>query len=559
MLGRVITGVERAIDQARAAAEREAWAEAYGLLHELDPDRLGADDLALLADAAWWTRRTDESIVFRARAYSGYAAAGSARPAGLMAWLLFYEHKLADRRSAAAGWLARARRQLAGEPDCVEQCYLAWVEAEEAQQRGDFAEAEARAERMAELARGCGSADLLAMSALARSDVLLAAGRAAEGLALLDDAMCAATAGELGSFFTGWVYCLGLQTCMAWSELRRAAEWTDAAMGWCARMPEENAFRGLCRVHRVELAELAGDWSRAEVEAAVTCEELLPFDAGIAAEAVYLTAGIQRRRGDLAAAEASYARAHELGRDPLPGLALLLLARGKAEAASAALRTALAEGDDGGDQGLLARTRMLGAQVEVSLAVGDLDTAGEAAGALESAARDWEQRCGSASTVPHATAAAAQGAVALAERDVARALPLLHRALALWLELGVPYEAAQVRMTLAAADRAAGDTEGARLELRAARSVYERLGAEPDARRAAALLGTVEDRPAGGLTGREREVLRLVAAGRTNRAIAAELVISEHTVARHLNNIFAKLDVSSRTAATAYAYTHGLV
>jgi ATP/maltotriose-dependent transcriptional regulator MalT len=201
---------------------------------------------------------------------------------------------------------------------------------------------------------------------------------------------------------------------------------------------------------------------------------------------------------------------------------------------------------------------MLAAQVEVCLALGRTAEARTAAEELGSLARDWQRRCGSQTTLLHASAATASGAVAFAARDLDRTLPRLRRALTLWLELRVPYEAAQVRMTLAAADRAAGDGEGARMELRAAEQVFRQLGAVPDALRAAALLADVRPGRPGGLTEREIQVLRLVAAGRTNRAVAAELVISEHTVARHLNNIFAKLEVSSRAAATGYAYRHGI-
>ncbi|MDO0909901.1 LuxR C-terminal-related transcriptional regulator [Streptomyces sp. DT2A-34] len=541
--------------QARYAAAREAWAEAYRLLGRLDATCLTPDDCAAFADAAWWTSRIDESIVQRMRAYSGYVAAGAARQAGLMAWLLFYEHQLAVRTAVAAGWLRRARRHLRGEPECAEQCYLAWVDAEDAQAGGAFDEAMAAARRMAGIARRCGSPDLLAMSVQAQAGVLVAQGRVGDGLDLLDDAMCSAMAGELSSFFTGWVYCLGLQQAMACVDVERAAEWTDAAMRWCAAMPAENTYRGLCRVHRVEMLELRGSWSQALAEAVRTCEELLPFERRTAAEAVYLAGQIQRRRGELAAAEESYDRTHELGRDPQPGLALLRLAQGKADTSAAALRLAVAGGAEAGG---LVRCRLLAAQVEVCLALGRTAEARTAAEGLGSLARDWQRRCSSETTLLHASAAAASGAVAFAAGDLDRALSLLRRALALWLELRVPYEAAQVRMTLAAADRAAGDDEGARMELRAAEQAFRQLGAVPEARRAAALLADVRRRQPGGLTEREIQVLRLVAAGRTNRAVAAELVISEHTVARHLNNIFAKLDVSSRAAATAYAYTHGL-
>ncbi|QOV40376.1 LuxR family transcriptional regulator [Streptomyces ferrugineus] len=541
--------------QARDAVAREAWAAAYRLLGGLDPACLTPDDCAAFADAAWWTSHVEESIAHRTRAYSGYVEAGAARRAGHMAWLLFYEHQLAGRGAVAAGWLRRARRQLRGEPECVEQCYLAWVDTEDAQRRGAFDEAMATARRMAGIARRRGSPDLLAMSVQAQAGVLVAQGRVGEGLALLDEAMCSAMAGELSSFFTGWIYCLGLQQSMACADLERAAEWTDAAMRWCAAMPDENNFRGLCRVHRVEVLELHGRWPEALTEAERTCAELLPYERRMAAEAVYVVGQIQRRRGELAAAEQSYDRTHELGRDPQPGLALLRLAQGKADASATALRLALA---DTAGAGGLERCRLLAAQVEVSLALGRTAEARAAAEELRTLARQWQRRCGSSTTLLHASAAAASGALALAARDLDRALPRLRRALTLWLELRVPYEAAQTRMTLAAADRAAGDDEGARMELRSAEQTFRQLGAVPDTRRAAALLADVRRPRPGGLTEREIQVLRLVAAGRTNRAVAAELVISEHTVARHLNNIFAKLDVSSRAAATAYAYEHGL-
>ncbi|MER5936624.1 helix-turn-helix transcriptional regulator [Streptomyces sp. NPDC001928] len=554
---------ERTIDRAAAdtlrrardAAAREAWAEAYRLLDGLDTALLTPDDCAAFADAAWWTSRIEESIVQRMRAYSGYVAAGAARQAGHMAWLLFYEHQLAGRAAVAAGWLRRARRQLRDEPECVEQCYLAWVDTEDAQRRGAFDEAMTAARHMAAIARRGGSPDLLAMGLQAQAGVLVAQERVGEGLDLLDESMCAAMAGELSSFFTGWVYCLGLQQSMACVDLERAAEWTDAAMRWCAAMPAENNFRGLCRVHRVQVLELRGGWPEALTEAELTCAELLPYERRSAAEAVYLVGQIQRRRGELTAAEESYDRTHELGRDPQPGLALLRLAQGKADASATALRLALTEAPEAGR---LDRCALLAAQVEVSLALRRTAEARAAAEQLQALAGDWQRRCGSETTPLHASAAAAGGAVAFAARDLDSALPQLRRALTLWLELRVPYEAAQVRMTLAAADRAAGDAEGARMELRAAEQEFRRLGAVPDARRAAALLADVRRPRPGGLTEREIQVLRLVAAGRTNRAVATELVISEHTVARHLNNIFAKLDVSSRAAATAYAYRHGL-
>ncbi|MFF5784399.1 LuxR C-terminal-related transcriptional regulator [Streptomyces sp. NPDC012693] len=602
------------VERARDAAGRESWAEAYALLHahDLHPSRgLTADDLSVLADAAWWSGHVDESVTARLRAHAAFLAAGDHRGAGLASWWLHYEYLGLGRPAAAAGWLHRARHHLEGLPDCPEQCFLAWSDAEEAQAHGDHEAALAAARRMTGLALGSGSPDLLALSRQAESRVLFAAGHRTEAVALLDDAMCAVSAGELSGMFTGWLYCLALTQCMEAADFGRAVEWTNAAMEWCAPpwplhppaddarpkatdgpaasprtvegpaagtgptatagartepagAPEasgggplpmavpsgENPFRGVCRAHRVEVLDLLGVWALAEAEARQACREV-PVDCLESAAAAYYAAGdIQRRQGRLDAAAVSYGHAHELGRLPQPGLALLRLAQGRADAAVAGIALALAcRGDPQHD--LLGRARLLAARAEVALAVRDVPGAADAAAELDALAGE----------VPllRALADTALGAVALAERS-GDAPRLLRRALAGWLELRVPYEAAQVRMLLAAADRAVGDQEAARLELGTARAVFERLGAVPDARRAAALLsGGSRRRLPGGLTAREAEVLRLVATGGTNKDIARSLVISEHTVARHLNNIFAKLGVGSRAAATAAAYAHGLV
>ncbi|MFF8836837.1 LuxR C-terminal-related transcriptional regulator [Streptomyces sp. NPDC015130] len=573
------------VERARDAAERESWAEAYALLHahDLHPSRaLTADDLSVLADAAWWSGHVDESVTARLRSHAAFLAAGDHRGAGLAAWWLHYEYRGLGRPAAAAGWLHRARHHLEDQPPCPEQCFLAWTDAEEAEQQGDRAAALAATRRMTRLALRSASPDLVALSRQAESAVLLANGRRSEALALLDDAMCAVTAGELSGVFTGWLYCLALTQCMEAADFGRAVEWTNAAMEWCAppwagRPPEpgaqtsaeagsasapepsaalavasgENPFRGVCRAHRVEVLDLLGTWALAEEEARQACREV-PVDCLESAAAAFYAAGdVQRRQGRLDEAAVSYAHAHELGRIPQPGLALLRLAQGRADAAVAGVDLALAcQSDPRHD--LLGRARLLAARTEVALAVRDVPGASRAARELDALAGD----------VPllRATADTALGAVALAEARTGPALRLLRQALAGWLELRVPYEAAQVRMLLAAADRTVGDEEAARLELAAARAVFERLGAVPDARRAAALLsGGKRRRLPGGLTAREAEVLRLVAGGGTNKDIAQALVISEHTVSRHLNNIFAKLGVGSRAAATGYAYAHDLV
>ncbi|MFE6785345.1 LuxR C-terminal-related transcriptional regulator [Streptomyces sp. NPDC057680] len=582
------------VGRARDAAARESWAEAYQLLHAHDrhPSRgLTADDLSVLADAAWWSGHVDESVTARLRAHAAYLAADDHRGAGLASWWLYYEYAGLGRPAAAAGWLHRARHHLEDLPDCPEQCFLEMTAAEEASARGDHGTALAATRRMTALALACGSPDLLALSRQAESRALLAAGRRTEGLALLDDAMCAVSAGELSGMVTGWLYCLALTQCMEAADFARAVEWTNAAMEWCAppwtgRPPDEdptataamttasaseesaagtaplpmtvpsgeNPFRGVCRAHRVEVLDLLGAWALAEAEARQACREV-PVDCLESAAAAYYAAGdVQRRQGRLEAAAVSYGHAHELGRIPQPGLALLRLAQGRADAAVAGVDLALACRSDP-DHDVLGRARLLAARTEVALAVRDLPGAARAAADLDALAGAAD------GDVPllRALADTALGSVALAEKRPGALLPL-RRALAGWLELRVPYEAAQVRMLLAAACRDAGDEEAARLELGTARAVFERLGAVPDARRAAALVGGGSRRRLpGGLTAREAEVLRLVASGGTNKDIARALVISEHTVARHLNNIFAKLGVGSRASATAYAYAHGLV
>ncbi|WP_406058096.1 LuxR C-terminal-related transcriptional regulator [Streptomyces sp. NBC_01077] len=569
-----------AVERARGAAARESWAEAYELLHAHDrhPSRgLTADDLSVLADAAWWSGHVDESVTARLRAHAAYLAADDHRGAGLASWWLHYEYAGLGRPAAAAGWLHRARHHLEDLPDCPEQCFLVMTAAEEASAHGEHQTALAATRRMTALALASGSPDLLALSRQTESRVLLAAGRRTEGLALLDDAMCAVSAGELSGMVTGWLYCLALTQCMEAADFARAVEWTNAAMEWCAppwtgRPPDsaetrtptaplpmtvpsgENPFRGVCRAHRVEVLDLLGAWALAEAEARQACREV-PVDCLESAAAAYYAAGdVQRHQGRLEAAAVSYGHAHELGRIPQPGLALLRLAQGRADAAVAGVDLALACRNDP-DHDVLGRARLLAARTEVALAVRDVPGAARAAADLDALAGHTD------GDVPllRALADTALGSVALAEKSPHALLPL-RRALAGWLELRVPYEAAQVRMLLAAADRGAGDEEAARLELGTARAVFERLGAVPDARRAAALLtGGTRRRLPGGLTAREAEVLRLVASGGTNKDIARELVISEHTVARHLNNIFAKLGVGSRASATAYAYAHSIL
>ncbi len=535
------------IERGRDAARREAWADAYEELASADPSDLTPQDLEALSDAAWWLSKMDEAIAARQQAYTAFAASGDELRAASNAGRLSAQHFLREEPAVGAGWLMRAQRHLEGQSECIEQGFLAVLEATVARFTGDLDGAMVLAKRATAIALRFDDRDVWAMGIHTEGLLLIAEGDIADGLARLDEAMTSVVAGELSSFFTGIVYCNVVAACLELADLRRAHEWSEASRAWCETLPPESPYPGMCRINRAEVSSLRGAWSEAEAESSRASRELMSFDPMAAAQAFYGTGEIRRRMGNLAGAEESFARAHEIGFEPQPGLALLRLAQGKTEAARTGLRVALA-----GEMGSrMRRARLLGAQVDVALAEGDVETARTASNELDAIA------AGYATPALDASAATARGAISLAEGDLPAALESLRHAVALWQEIRLPYEAAVARTRYAIALRNAADEDDADLELRAAIAAFERLGAVPDARAAKELLAGSAGLPRG-LTAREAEVLRLVAAGRSNREIAAALVISEHTVARHLQNMFAKLGVSSRSGATAFAFEHGL-
>jgi DNA-binding NarL/FixJ family response regulator len=531
-------------EPARETVRTGPWLELYDQLAARDPAGLDGDELEALAEAAWWLCRTGESIAARHRAHAAFRRAGDTKGAARTAARLFHEHLYRGEQAVAAGWLRRGFREVERDPGGVERGWLEFAQAELHLHQGPLDRAAVHAAAAVASAREHGDADLAAVGMQLQGRALVAQGAVEEGLALLDEAMTFVLAGELAPLYTGWVYCSVILACRDLADLRRAGEWTEAARRWCRELPATTPYRqGLCRIYRGEVLALRGDWDEAEAELRQAHDELLPHKPGGAGEASYAVGEVLRRRGDLAAAEQAFVRAQRLGWDPQPGLSLLRLAQGRVDAAAAALRSTLASPPL---VDRFAHARLLAAQVDVAIAAGALDQARAAAAELASVEDALS------SPVISATAATAAGALRLAEGDPAAALERLRHALRRWRDLGLPYEEARARLLAGAAVTLLGDAAGGRVELQAARTGFDRLGAAADARQATALLQG-RHQPGRLLTGREIEVLRLVGSGMGNREIAGTLHLSEHTVARHMQNVFAKLGVSSRAAAISRA------
>jgi DNA-binding CsgD family transcriptional regulator len=531
---------------------RRAWVDAYkSLSHADQATPLGAEDLNLLATSAYMLGRDDDYLSGLERAHRAYLDGGEAVRAVRCAFWVGVNLALRGEMARATGWFGRAQRLLEREErDCVERGYLLVPVLLRHVATGDWEAAAGTAAEAAEIGERFGDADLLALAVHEQGHALVRQGRVEEGLGLLDEAMVAATAGELSPIVTGLVYCSVIAYCQELYELRRAQEWTDALTRWCEQQPDMVAHTGRCLMHRAEIMELQGAWRDALEEARRAVERLAQgaLNQVAAGHALYRQGEIHRLRGKLAAAEEAYREASRCGCEPQPGLALLRLAEGNDDAAAAAIRRVVGETTE-----QLKRAGLLPAYVEIMLALGDVEEAHSACRELE----EISARYGS--TVLGAMSAQARGAVALAQGDARAALVALRRAWQVWQELEAPHEVARVRVLLGLACRALGDDDTATLELEAARGVFAQLGAAPDLVRVDSLIRRAPPIDAHRLTPRELQVLRLVAAGKTNRAIAADLVLSERTVDRHVSNIFTKLGMSSRAAATAYAYEHRLV
>lgn len=540
----------RAIEEGRDAYQRRDFARAVELF--LAADRaapLQGADLDRLAFAAAVLGRDEEAGRSLERAHHAHLDAGDPVAAARSAiWLGFLLVAGLGEKARGSGWLSRAKRLLdEGKFDCVERGYLLLPSARMHIGAGEFAEAGACAAEASRIGERFGDADLVAFGRNLQGQALLQEERIAEGLALLDEAMVAVSSGELSPLVTGLIYCNVIRGCQDVYAVGRAREWTNALKAWCDAQPGDVTFSGTCLVHRSEVLQWNGQWPQAIEEARLAAGRLLAGSRERAAAAAFYQQGeLHRLRGEFRQAEDSYGNASRLGSEAQPGLALLRLAQGRVDAAASAMRRVA-----GAASSPATRLRLLPAHVEVMLAAGDLEEARCGAAELEEAARKLGIE------VLAAMAGHARGSVALAEGDARGALGPLRRSFEIWQRLEAPYLAARVRVLLARACRALGDVDGCHLECEAAAAAFRQLGAAPDL---AVIEATAAEHPRSGkLTARELQVLRLVAAGKTNRVIGEELFLSEKTVDRHVSNIFDKLEVTSRTAATAFAYEHRLL
>ncbi len=539
------------LTRGRQAYGRREWADAYAQLSAADKDRpLEPQDLERVAITAQLMGRDDDSAEAWARAHRDRLSHDDIDGAARCAfWLAFGLLHRGDRARAGA-WLARARGLLDNTGrDSVVHGYLLLPVALQTIMGGDAETAYRTFCQAAEIASRFADADLVALAKHSCGRALIRLGEIRKGVILLDEAMVAVEAGEVSPLVVGDVYCSVIEGCLEIVDLRRAQEWTSVLTHWCESQPDLVPFSGQCLVRRAEILQLHGMWSEALDAAERACERFLRgADRPAAGAAFYQRAEILRLRGELEQAEDAYREASRRGRKSQAGLAQLRLAQGEVKAAATAIRGAL---DDCQTRAI--RSRLLPAHVEIMVAAGDFQTARASASELAAIAEELD------APFLHAAAAQARGLVLLADDDAKAALVALRQAWRAWQEIEVPYEAARARVLMGLACRALGDTDGAEMEFDAARWVFQQLEALPDLARVEAFSRLDPAKQASGLTARELQVLRLVAAGKSNRAIGVELFISERTVERHLSNIFTKLDVSSRASATAYAYEHQLV
>lgn len=536
------------VEEARDAFEKRDWVTAHRhFLNARSHAALTADDLYAFADSAWWLGHIDECMDAFRDAYALFLEAGRPRSAAVAALSLGYTFGLQGETALASGWLSRAMRLLRDEADCIEKRLLDYIDIEVAYGVRDYDEVLARALLLQEAGVKFKDRNLIALGVLSEGLARTRQNDSRRGLELLDEAMLAAVHDDLSPEWAGSIYCHMMVICHELGDFERAAAWTRATADWCDSLSAHGPFLGHCRVHRAYVHYLQGNWEMAESDVRLVCMGIVTFDAGCVAEAWYQLGELERVRGNFTASTEAYARARDLGNDAQPGFALHQLAVGRPGEALKSIEAALAAHPPRQPE----RVRLLCAKVEIALELGELDTASVAADEVGEIA----MRFGSNGHM--AMSRQARGSVLLAQGDAPEALPALREALKRWRDLDAPYEASRVRVLIARAYRSLGDERAAALELDVATSVFHRLGAGAEIRAVNRLRSSATTHQ--NITARELEVLILVADGKTNREIGAELFISPRTVSRHLENIYAKLSLSSRAAATAWCIEHAFL
>ncbi len=538
------------LKQGRQAFSKQAWTDAYNFLSSADDKAsLNADDLELLAKAAYLIGKESVYTEIWARAHQKFLDQDETERAAYSAFwlgmLLFFRGEHAQ----GSGWIARAERLIEKHnQECAEQGFLLIPQGLQHLRKGDGETAYKLFSRATEVGNRFNNPDLITLGLLGSGQALIQLTKFSKGTTLLDEAMVAVVSDETSPIVSGIIYCAVIETCQKIYDLQRAQEWTEALSRWCTSQPDLIPYRGQCLVRRAEIMQIHGEWPDAMNEIQQACKLSQASNPPATGEAFYRQGELYRLRGKLSKAEEAYQQASRWGRNPQPGLALVRLAQGKIEAAKTAIQHVADE-----TQERMARSRILPAHVKIMLTAKELPSAKKGAEELAKIAAEI------GAPFLKAIAAQAQGRVLLASAKPGAALKKLRQSWAVFKKIEALYESTRTQVLIGLACRNLGDDDTANMELDAARSIFQQLGAVPDLTMVNSLISPTESGKTHGLTPRELEVLELLTTGKTNKAIGEKLYISERTVDRHVSNIFGKLKVESRAAATAYAYEHDLV
>lgn len=532
---------DQLVADSRAAYARGDWHATYDRLCQARTlSELSAEDLSLLGSAAWWLGQVKESLEISEHVYHRLYNDGDCAGAAMKALDVGLVWFIRGDMVIASGWISRARRILQELPEGPEHGYLIYVDATLALKSGDLSFARDAAATLQDLGHRLRTPALTSFSLVLAGLSDLSDGKVASGFAQLDEAMLPVLAGQLLPEWAGDIYCTVIHACHTLGDLHRMRAWTRATEQWCDQFSGDVVYSGICRIHRLELASIEGEWVTAEAEIEQSGADLVGRNNWVAGEAFYQLGEMRRLRGNVAGAFEAYDRARNLGTEPQPGESLLQFACGKEDAAWTGLCAALAGRDR------LACAQLLRSAVEVALARGLVDEADRFCVQLEGTAELF------GTPGLRAWAGQARAALLIAQSQHAEALSILKATAATYREMHARYEIARTYELLSAAHRGLGELGAAAADSAAALAIYRELGALPDIQR---LDG---GQLPGGLTRREIDVLSLIAAGATNKETAEALFISQKTVGRHLANIFTKIGVSSRTAAAAWAHGQGL-